>query len=230
MAQQFGRAALVGVILGAASTAGCAQRASDPVTPTAHLTNPGAPLNNAADPGAGALPSWRVAHHTNRIGGSRLPQVKGHRKVGRPYQVAGRWYHPRVDTSYNRVGTASWYGPGFHGKKTANGEIYDQNTLTAAHPTLPLPSIVAVTNLDNNRTILVRVNDRGPFAHNREIDMSAYGAALLDFKNDGVAKVRVRFVRPAPLRPDDSYERNFLRRQPWARQVLNGQTRTSSLY
>ncbi len=155
----------------------------------------------------------------------RLARVKGVRKVGKPYKIAGKWYHPRVDATYNAVGTASWYGPGFHGKKTANGELYDQWALTAAHPTLPMPSIVEVTNLENGRTVMVRVNDRGPFAHGREIDMSRYAAQLLGFEGQGTAKVRVRFVKPAPLEHDDSFERRHLVSQPWARTAALGSVR-----
>ena len=93
-------------------------------------------------------------------------------KVGRPYHVAGRWYHPRENPNYDRVGTASWYGTAFHGRRTSNGEIYDMYALTAGHPTLPMPSYAYVTNLQNGRTVLVRVNDRGPYAKDRLIDLS----------------------------------------------------------
>ena len=93
--------------------------------------------------------------------------------VGKPYQVAGRWYTPRVDNNYDKTGKASWYGSNFHGRLTANGEIFDQNAMTAAHPTLPLPSYVRVTNLQNRRSVIVRVNDRGPFVADRLIDLSS---------------------------------------------------------
>src|SRR5262245_27499003 len=86
-------------------------------------------------------------------------------KIGDPYQIGGVWYYPKVDYTYDQTGIASWYGPGFDGKATANGEIYDQNALTAAHNTLPLPTVVRVTNLENGRAIELRINDRGPFAH-----------------------------------------------------------------
>lgn len=118
----------------------------------------------------------------------------GHYKVGSPYKIKGKKYYPKVDYSYNKKGIASWYGPGFHGKRTANGEVYDQNALTAAHKTLPLPSIVKVTNLENRRSIVVRINDRGPFAPGRIIDMSKRGAELLGFKNKGITKVRVKIL------------------------------------
>lgn len=118
----------------------------------------------------------------------------GYYKVGKPYQIKGVWYYPAEDYAYEETGIASWYGPGFHAKMTANGETYDQMDLTAAHRTLPMPSLVRVTNLDNGRSIVVRVNDRGPFANNRIIDMSLRGAQLLDFHRAGTAKVRVQIL------------------------------------
>jgi rare lipoprotein A len=112
-------------------------------------------------------------------------------KVGKPYQIAGTWYYPAVDYDYSETGIASWYGPDFHGKDTANGEPYDMNELTAAHRTLPMPSMVRVTNLENGRQIALRVNDRGPFARNRIIDVSRRAAQLLGFEQQGTARVRV---------------------------------------
>lgn len=112
-------------------------------------------------------------------------------KVGKPYKVAGDWYYPSEDFSKSETGIASWYGPTFHGKRTANGEIYDQNELTAAHRTLQMPSLVRVTNLDNGRAIVVRVNDRGPFKRGRVIDVSKRSAELLGFINQGTARVRL---------------------------------------
>ena len=116
-------------------------------------------------------------------------------KVGKPYQVDGVWYYPAEDYSYVEEGVASWYGQDFHGKRTANGERFDMNDLTAAHPTLPLPSIVNVTNLDNGRSVKLRVNDRGPFKSKRIIDISRQGAQLLGFKEQGTAHVRVQIDR-----------------------------------
>ncbi|MBP2314509.1 septal ring lytic transglycosylase RlpA family protein [Azospirillum soli] len=124
---------------------------------------------------------------------SGLP-TSGIYKIGKPYQVAGVWYYPSEDFTYDETGIASWYGPDFHAKPTANGEIYDQNELTAAHKTLPMPSLVRVTNLDNGRSVVVRVNDRGPFAAGRIIDMSRRGAQLLGFEGTGTAKVRVQIL------------------------------------
>lgn len=115
-------------------------------------------------------------------------------KVGKPYQVEGVWYYPKADYRYNETGIASWYGPGFHGKRTANGEVYDENGLTAAHKTLPMPSLVRVTNLENGRSIEVRVNDRGPFEAGRVIDMTRRGAQLLGFIDRGTARVRVEIM------------------------------------
>ncbi|GHF28084.1 hypothetical protein GCM10017044_24090 [Kordiimonas sediminis] len=116
----------------------------------------------------------------------------GHEKVGNPYKVAGKWYYPKVEPDYDVVGLASWYGKDFHGKKTANGETYNMNALTAAHKTLPMPSYVKVTNLTNGRSIVLRVNDRGPFVGDRIIDVSRRGAQILGFDRAGVIKVRVQ--------------------------------------
>lgn len=124
----------------------------------------------------------------------QAPPTQGMYKVGKPYQVAGIWYYPSENPNYNETGIASWYGPNFHQKYTANGEIFDQNGLTAAHKTLPMPSIVEVENLENGRAIQVRINDRGPFVGDRIIDMSRKGAQLLGFDRQGTAKVRVRYL------------------------------------
>ena len=115
-------------------------------------------------------------------------------KVGKPYKIAGRWYYPKEDYNYSEVGIASWYGEDFHGKSTANGERYEMNTLTAAHRTLPLPCIVKVTNLQNGRSIVVRVNDRGPFVKDRIIDLSKRGATLLGYLGQGTTKVKVEIM------------------------------------
>lgn len=123
----------------------------------------------------------------------------GHYKVGNPYQIKGKWYYPAVDEDYDQTGIASWYGPNFHGKPTANGERFDMNRLSAAHKTLPLPSFVEVSNLENGRSMVLRVNDRGPFANNRIIDLSRAAASELGFKDQGLAQVRVRYVGPAPV-------------------------------
>jgi rare lipoprotein A len=121
-------------------------------------------------------------------------------KIGAPYAVNGVTYYPRVDYAYDRVGMASWYGEQFAGRYTANGEIFDINEITAAHTTLPLPSIVEVVNLQNNRALRVRVNDRGPFARGRIIDLSRRAAQLLGFERNGTAMVRVRVLREESMR------------------------------
>jgi rare lipoprotein A len=123
-----------------------------------------------------------------------IKQYGGVYKVGNPYQIMGKWYYPKEDYSYSEVGTASWYGEDFHAKRTANGEKYDMNTLTAAHRTLPLPSIVRVTNLENGRSLVLRVNDRGPYAKERIIDISKRGAQLLGYQTKGTTKVRVEIL------------------------------------
>ncbi|MBT5185739.1 MAG: septal ring lytic transglycosylase RlpA family protein [Kordiimonadaceae bacterium] len=115
-------------------------------------------------------------------------------KVGDPYKIAGKWYTPETNPTYNQVGIASWYGADFHNKQTANGETYNMNALTAAHTTLPMPSYVRVTNLENNRSLILRVNDRGPFVNNRLIDVSRRGAQLLGFERRGTTRVRVQAV------------------------------------
>ncbi|MBL8881450.1 MAG: septal ring lytic transglycosylase RlpA family protein [Hyphomicrobium sp.] len=136
-------------------------------------------------------------------------------KLGSPYKVAGRWYVPREDPNYDRMGIGSWYGDDFHGRKTANGEVFDMHALTAAHPTMPLPSYAYVTNLQNGRTILVRVNDRGPYVNDRIIDLSHASARALGYIGQGRARVRVRYAGRAPLNGDDRRERTFLASQRW---------------
>jgi len=115
-------------------------------------------------------------------------------KVGNPYTVLGQSYTPKEDYGYSETGTASWYGDDFHNKRTANGETYNMHAITAAHRTLPLPSIVRVTNLENGKSIIARVNDRGPYVKNRIIDVSQKGAELLGYKNKGTAKVKVEIL------------------------------------
>jgi rare lipoprotein A len=128
-----------------------------------------------------------------------IPSNAGIYKIGTPYQIDGTWYYPREQPDYDETGIASWYGPTFHGKHTANGETFDSGALTAAHRTLPMPVNVRVTNLDNGRSIVLRVNDRGPYARGRIIDVSARAAQLLGFYGIGTAKVRVTYVSQAPL-------------------------------
>ena len=120
-------------------------------------------------------------------------------KIGKKYNVDGKYYYPKKDLYYNKTGIASWYGPKFHGKLTANGEIYNQYALTAAHKTLPLPSAVKVTNLKNNKSIVLRINDRGPFVNDRIIDLSSKAADILDLKRAGTGLVRVKILREKSL-------------------------------
>lgn len=142
-------------------------------------------------------------------------------KIGKPYTVAGRTYVPAEDPNYEEVGVASWYGPAFHGGATANGETYDMHRLTAAHRTLPMPSYAYVHNPQNGRTIMVRINNRGPFKGDRIIDLSQEAARLLDFKGRGLATVRVTYAGRAPLDGSDHAERAFLERQPWYHQAAS---------
>lgn len=138
---------------------------------------------------------------------SRLPRGGGRDQIGKPYKVHGKWYYPKEDRHYKKVGRASWYGSAFHGRLTANGEIYDMTHLTAAHPTMPLPSYARVTNMANGSSVIVRVNDRGPYAGGRIIDLSKRAAELLDYASAGVAKVKVEYVSRAPL---DGHDEQYL--------------------
>lgn len=128
-----------------------------------------------------------------------VPRSAGVYKVGNPYQIDNVWYYPHEQPDYDETGIASWYGPTFYGKSTANGETYDGNALTAAHRTLPMPVNVRVTNLDNGKSIIVRVNDRGPYARGRIIDLSRRAAELLDVVQTGTAKVRVTYLGRADM-------------------------------
>ena len=132
--------------------------------------------------------------------------VKGHYKVGKPYEINNITYIPKLVSYYNENGVASWYGPKFHNKPTANGEIFDQNKISAAHKTLPLPSIVKVTNLDNKKYIYIRVNDRGPFVNNRIIDLSKQAAIELNILSKGIDGVNVKLIESGP----HLLEKNFI--------------------
>ncbi|ODS00971.1 hypothetical protein AUC68_13715 [Methyloceanibacter methanicus] len=142
--------------------------------------------------------------------GQPAPKGGGHFKIGQPYEINGERYTPREDPGYVREGVASWYGALFHGRKTSNGEVFDMERLSAAHPTLPLPAYAEVTNLGNGRSAVVRVNDRGPFRKGRLIDLSERTAEVLGFKRSGTAKVKVRYLRKASLDGDDTFERDYL--------------------
>ena len=128
-----------------------------------------------------------------------VPKSAGVYKVGNPYQIDNVWYYPHEQPDYDETGIASWYGPTFYGKYTANGELYDGSALTAAHRTLPMPVNVRVTNLENGKSIVVRVNDRGPYARGRIIDLSRHAAELLDVVQTGTARVRVTYLSRADL-------------------------------
>ena len=139
-----------------------------------------------------------VMHGAKRIMGPSEPdagaKTSPEYKIGKPYQISGVWYYPQEEFEYDETGIASWYGTKFHGRKTANGETYDMNALTAAHRTLPMPNFVRVTNLENGRSLILRVNDRGPFARGRIIDISRRGSQLLGFQKQGTARVRVQVM------------------------------------
>ncbi|WP_081851183.1 septal ring lytic transglycosylase RlpA family protein [Bradyrhizobium sp. URHD0069] len=150
------------------------------------------------DPKYGVSSSPRVVAF-----GEPVPKGGGTYRVGKPYTVAGRVYVPEEDTGYRAEGMASWYGDDFHGRLTANGEVFDMASLTAAHPTLPMPCYARVTNMSNGKSLIVRVNDRGPYHGNRLIDVSNKTAELLEFKGNGVARVRVEYVGRAPLEGSD---------------------------
>jgi len=149
-------------------------------------------------------PRYGVAASTRAVEpGEAVPKGGGVYRVGKPYQVAGRVYVPGEDINYSAIGLASWYGDDFHGRYTANGEVFDMHAISAAHPTLPLPSYVRVTNLANARSIIVRVNDRGPYVAGRLIDVSVKTAELLGFYGHGVARVKVEYVGRASLEGSD---------------------------
>ncbi|MGZ8330643.1 MAG: septal ring lytic transglycosylase RlpA family protein [Rhodoplanes sp.] len=149
------------------------------------------------DPQYGVAASPRVADlgDITRGGGGYL--------IGKPYVVANRLYVPQENPNYRAEGLASWYGPDFHGRRTANGEVFDMHRMSAAHPTLPLPSYVRVTNLGNGRSIVLRANDRGPYHSNRIVDVSVKAADMLGFSKHGVARVRIEYVDRAPLEGSD---------------------------
>jgi peptidoglycan lytic transglycosylase len=158
----------------------------------------GGNMAGRVDPRYGVAASARVVEP-----GQPVPKGGGVYRIGKPYEVAGRTYTPEENINYSAVGMASWYGDDFHGRYTANGEIFDMNSISAAHPTLPLPSYARVTNLANNRSIIVRVNDRGPYTGGRLIDLSVKTAQLLGFHGQGLARVKVEYVGRAPLAGSD---------------------------
>lgn len=158
-------------------------------------------LTSKIDPKYGVAASPRVVKP-----GDPVPKGGGTYRVGKPYVVAGKTYTPSENTQYRSEGLASWYGDDFHGRLTANGEVYDMKSIAAAHPTLPMPCYVRVTNMGNGRSMVVRVNDRGPYHGNRVIDVSERAADLLGFKAVGTARVRVEYVGRAPLEGSDDLQ------------------------
>jgi rare lipoprotein A len=162
-----------------------------------------------------------VASYSGGWPGSQAQPAMGRYKVGAPYQINGVWYYPRVDYNYDQSGIASWYGEQFDQKYTANGEIFDLNQLTAAHRTLPLPSIVEVTNLDNGRLLRLRVNDRGPYADGRIIDVSRRAAQLLGFETAGTAHVRVRILRDESIRVAELAQHNVIDNGAFVAEAMN---------
>jgi rare lipoprotein A len=162
------------------------------------LAQCGGSVSSKLDPKYGVSSSPRLVSL-----GERVPKGGGYYRVGKPYVVGGQTYTPEENPHYSETGLASWYGDDFHGRQTANGEVFDMTSLSAAHPTLPIPSYVRVTNLANNRSIIVRVNDRGPYHANRLIDVSVRTAKLLGFYDEGVTRVRVDYVGRAALTGSD---------------------------
>jgi rare lipoprotein A len=152
------------------------------------------PVHAASLCGLAFLLAACASHAPPRVGAPTVSH--GLYKVGNPYQILGVWYYPAEDLTYDETGIASWYGEDFQGKYTANGEVFDLNALTAAHRTLPMPSVVQVTNLENGRTLKLRVNDRGPYARGRIIDLSRRAAQLLGIEGPGTARVRVAILAP----------------------------------
>ncbi len=194
---RFGTSAGIAFVVSAALLAGCT---SSPMPDTASAPSSGS-KEYFAESEYGVKASPRVSSLR-----TRLPRGGGRDMIGKPYKVKGQWYKPKEEPNYARTGAASWYGDAFHGRLTANGEVYDMTHLTAAHPTMPLPSYARVTNTTNGASVIVRVNDRGPFANNRVIDLSKRAAELLDYQHAGVAKVKVEYVGRAPLHgQDDNY-------------------------
>ncbi|UZF93797.1 septal ring lytic transglycosylase RlpA family protein [Bosea sp. NBC_00550] len=154
----------------------------------------------------GAFPQSKYGPASPRViaEGEDVPKGGGRQLVGKAYSVAGKRYVPyEKPTGFTAVGTASWYGEAFHGRRTANGEVYDRNSISAAHPTMPLPAYARVTNLMNNRSIIVRVNDRGPYHGGRLMDVSQKTADALAFRHLGTARIKMEYLGQASLAGSD---------------------------
>lgn len=173
------------------------------------------PVLAACSSGGSGVPTVKRAAFTSSEYGVKVsprlskakhpPKGGGRNLVGKPYTVKGKTYVPEANPQgYVATGSASWYGDDFHGRQTANGEIFSANAISGAHPTLPLPSYVRVTNIDNGRSVMVRVNDRGPYVHGRVMDLSYRAAEILGYANRGVGNIQVEYVGPAPLNGDDT--------------------------
>lgn len=184
----------------------------------------------ASSRGGGIDPKYGVAASPKIVAdGEAVPKGGGREMVGKPYVVAGRLYTPRPMSNYSAVGTASWYGPSFHGRMTANGEVFDKMSISAAHPTMPLPSYVRVTNTSNGHSIVARVNDRGPYHGNRLIDVSQRVAEALSFKHLGTARVRVDYLsRASTAGSDDARLYATLRTDGAPAQLVGGPTMVAS--
>lgn len=168
-------------------------------TVTACGTAPSAPAKRTHGKEYFSEKEYGVKASPRVASGDNIPKGGGRYLVGNPYVVKGKWYYPKEDFSYNKVGMASWYGSAFHGRLTANGEVYDQMHLSAAHPTFPLPSYARVTNVETGSSVIVRVNDRGPYHEGRLIDLSNKTADMLDLQHSGTGKVRVQYVGRARM-------------------------------
>ncbi|ACT59321.1 rare lipoprotein A [Hirschia baltica ATCC 49814] len=173
----------------ASATSAISRNQAQKISGSSYVAPSGVLNNSAAAPNRG-LRAVKLA--------STPPAGFAKQKIGAPYEIQGRWYVPFAEPNYDEVGVGSWYGPQFHGKDSAVGEVFDQNALTAAHPTLPIPSLARVTNLENGRSVVVRINDRGPFVDDRIIDLSKQSATVLGYKDNGTAKVRVQYMGYAP--------------------------------
>ncbi|HUG60937.1 MAG TPA: septal ring lytic transglycosylase RlpA family protein, partial [Methylomirabilota bacterium] len=182
--------ALTTSVVVALAVAGCSA--------TSKSTGKTAATTAEIDPKLGVAPSPRIVAF-----GEPVPKGGGRTMVGKPYKVAGKRYVPRLEPNYSKVGLASWYGNAFHGRKTANGEVFDSEHLSAAHPTMPLPSYARVTSVTTGRSVVVRVNDRGPFHSSRLIDISRRTAEVIGVRSAGIAKVKVEYIGPAPTHGDD---------------------------
>jgi rare lipoprotein A len=202
---QLGAFALVGAVL-----ASCAQP----------------PVNHAYRNGKEYFSQAQYGRASPRVvgDGEAVPHGGGQYLVGHPYTIAGRTYYPSENESYTAVGMASWYGSAFQGRRTANGEIYDMASISAAHPTMPLPSYARVTNLGNGNSIIVRVNDRGPYHGGRVMDVSSRVADVLDFKGAGTAHVKVEYVGRASLEGSDDSKLLATLRTDGAPATLDGVT------